>query len=68
MRRASRLGVCRDFSQAVIRSTLNFHQPPVRKALVLRVVPTHRRPTGVRRAQPKEPLIADRRERRMRPN
>ena len=48
----ARLDVRQEFSQAVIRRTLVFHQPSVRKVLVLRVVPTHRRPSRVKRKEP----------------
>ena len=56
-RRTSRLGLRRDFSQSVIQRYLDFHQQPVRKVLVLRIVPTHRRSSHVKRAQRKEPLM-----------
>ena len=52
MRQASGLGFRQDTSQAVIRITLDRRQPPVQKIFVLRVVPTHKRPSCVKRAQP----------------
>ena len=49
-RQTSRPGVRRISSQDVFRSTMDCHQPPVQKVLVIHVVSIHRRPSRTKRA------------------